>query len=277
MHDFLNVTMKIIIVIVSLLFSLGMISGRAQQFEPGQVRGDNWDRTREILQCAPRLVDRRDLVEDNFEHRYVTNNPRDIEVGYFSVEPITYFEEGRRFCEASLPAAGVSDSYFKGTYETLYTLPGDGVYRLRIESNALIFNNEVRIINAQNTVATIEASHRLQILSDTSMIPEIVSEPNSITNQVYTWEVEVDETGDWQGSACKGDCNDLRGEVIPVGTSNMVLTRKLKGPGVVTIRESVIFQMEALSSYKYEPIFQAASLFSLEPLSISAKLLPCEE
>ena len=269
--------MKTTIVILSLLFSLGMIPVHAQRIDPGEEKGDNWDRTRVILECAPRLVDRRDLVEDNFEHRYVTNNPRDIEVGYFSVEPITYFDEGRRFCEASLPATGVSDSYFRGTYETMYTLPGDGVYRIIIESNALIFNNEVRIINAQNTVATIEASHRLQIISDTSLNPEVVSEPNSITSKVYTWEVEVEETGSWHGSACKGDCDDLHGEEIPVGTSSMLLSRKLKGPGVVTIRESVIFEVEALSSYKYEPIFQAASLFSLEPLSISAKLLPCEE
>ena len=262
---------------MSLIFLLGTIPATAQRIDSEKEKGDNWDRTKEILDCAPRLVDRRDLVEDNFEHRYITNNPRDIEVGYFSVEPITYFEEGRRFCEASLPAAGVSDSYFRGTYETYYTLPGQGVYRLTIESNALIFNNEVRVINAQNTVATIQAAHRVQIISDTTMIPAEVVEPNSITKNVYSWEVEVTETGDWQGSACKGDCNDLHGEEVPVGTSNILLTRKLKGPGVITIRESVIFQVEALSSYKYEPIFQAVSLFNLEPLSISAKLLPCEE
>lgn len=259
------------------IYFLGTIPGEAQPIDSKNEKVDSWNRTREILDCAPRLVDRRDLVEDNFEHRYITNNPRDIEVGYFSVEPITYIEEGRRFCEASLPAAGVSESFFRGTYETIYTLPGKGVYRIIVESNALIFNNEVRIINAQNTVATIDASHRLQILADTTMIPEVVSNPNSITNNVYTWEVEVEESGDWQGSACKGDCNDLYGEEIPVGTSNILLSRKLKGPGVIAIRESVIFEVESLSSYKYEPIFQAVSLFNFEPLSISAKLLPCEK
>ena len=106
---------------MSLIFLLGIIPATAQRIDSEKEKGDSWDRTKEILDCAPRLVDRRDLVEDNFEHRYITNNPRDIEVGYFSVEPITYFEEGKRFCEASLPAAGVSDSYFRGTYETYYT------------------------------------------------------------------------------------------------------------------------------------------------------------
>ncbi len=275
--DFSIDLMKTALFSVILLYFLGTIPGSAQRFDSGTEQGDNWNRTREIIDCAPRLVDRRDLVEDNFNHRYITNNPRDIELGYFSVEPITYSEEGRRFCEASLPAAGVSESYFRGTYETYYTMPGEGVYRITIESNALVFNNEVRIINAQNTVATIEALHRVQIIADTSMIPEVVSEPNSHTNNVYSWEVEVEETGDWQGSACQGDCNDLRGEEIPVGTSNILMSRKLKGSGVITIRESVIFQVAALSSYKYEPIFQAVSLFNFEPLSISAKLLPCEE
>ena len=138
-------------VVASMFISLlAVISGYSQSITPGSSGGDDWDQTKEILNCAPRLVDRTDMVEDNFEHRYVTNNPRDIEVGYFSVEPITYFEDGRRFCEASLPAAGVSHSYFRGTYETSYTLPGAGVYRVNIESNALIFNNEIRIINAQH-------------------------------------------------------------------------------------------------------------------------------
>lgn len=264
-------------VVFLLLLLLRMIPGYAQRIDQGEKHGENWDRTREILDCAPRLVDRNDLVEDNFTHLYITNNPRDVEVGYFSVEPITYFDEGRRFCETSLPAAGVSESYFRGTYETLYTLPGDGVYQLSIQSNALVFNNEVRIINAQNTVANIEASHRLQIIADTSMKTADIPDPNSVTNQVYRWEVEVEASGFWQGSACKGDCNDLHGEEIPVGTSTLLLSRKLRGPGVIAIRESVIFQMDALSAYKYEPIFQAACLFNLEPLSISAKLLPCEK
>jgi len=262
---------------VLLLYLLGIKTVQAQRIDRRTSNPGNWNRTKEILDCAPRLVDRQDLVEDDFEHRYLTNNPRDIEVGYFSVEPITYFEEGRRFCEAALPAAGVSDTYFRGTYQTNYTLPGKGIFRIRIESNALVFNNEIRIINAQNTVATIDASHRLQIVSDSTMNPGVVSDPNSITREIYSWEVDVEETGRWQGSACKGDCDDLKGGDLPVGSSSLVLTRKVKGPGVITIRESVIFRMEAISSYKYEPIFQAESLFSLEPLSISTKLLPCEE
>lgn len=235
-----------------------------------------WKRTREILDCAPRLVDRRDLVEDNFDHNYVTNNPRDIEVGYFSVEPVTYSDEGRRFCEASLPAAGVSETYFRGTYSTSYTLPGEGVYRIRVESNALVFNNGVRLINAQNTVATIQASHRLQILSDTSLQVDTVKRPNSSTAEVYNWEVEVEETGNWQGNVCTGDCHDLHGEDVPAGYSGLAMTREFRGPGTITIRESVLFKINALSAYKYEPIFQAPCLFSFEPLSISAKILPCE-
>lgn len=259
------------------LFLMWMIPAKAQRIDPGAEAGENWDRTRKILECAPRLVDRMDLVEDNFTHQYITNNPRDVEVGYFSVEPITYFDEGRRFCETSLPAAGVSESYFRGTYETLYTLPGDGVYQLNIESNALVFNNDVRIINAQNTVATIAASHRLQVIADTSMKIAEPADPNSVTKLVYTWEVEVESSGRWQGSACKGDCNDLHGAETPVGTSTLLLSRKFRGPGVIAIRESVIFQLDALSAFKYEPIFQASCLFNLEPLSISAKLLPCEQ
>lgn len=255
---------------------VAFVPGYSQSISPGSSEGDHWDRTREILNCAPRLVDRTDMVEDNFTHRYVTNNPREIEVGYFSVEPITYFEEGRRFCEASLPAAGVSRSYFRGTYETTYNLPGEGVYLIHLESNALILNNEIRIINAQNTIAEIEASHRLQIMADTSKNSEYSANLISSTSKAYIWEVEIEETGQWQGNVCSGDCY-LQNESTPIGTSTISLSQKIRGPGVVTIRESVIFQVEALSSYKYEPIFQAICLFNLEPLSISTKLLPCEE
>lgn len=268
--------MKFSVIASTFISLLVVISGYSQSITPGGSGGDDWDRTREILNCAPQLVDRTDLVEDNFEHLYVTNNPRDIEVGYFSVEPITYVEEGRRFCEASLPAAGVSQSYFRGTYETSYTLPGERVYQVNIESNALILNNEIRIINAQNTVAEIEASHRLQIMVDTSKNSEYSTNSNSSTSKAYTWEVEIEESGKWQGNVCSGDCY-LQNETTPIGTSTISLSRKVRGPGVVTIRESVIFQVEALSSYKYEPIFQAICLFNLEPLSISTKLLPCEE
>jgi len=247
----------------------------SQQPAGNESLDEDWDRTREMLECIPRLVDRQEMVEDNFEHRYVTNNPRDIEVGYFSVEPITFFEEGRRFCEASLPAAGVSQSYFRGTYKTGYVLPGNGVYRISLESNALIFNNEIRVINAQNTVATIEASHRLQISVDSTMTSETLVDLNSSTVRVYKWEIELDESGEWQGNFCEGECN-MQEEEIPGGLSTNTLVREIKGPGVITISESVIFHVDALSSFKYDPIFQAVCLFNLEPLSVSAKLLPCK-
>lgn len=268
--------MRFLFVTFTVISLFAVISGYSQSINPCELKSDNWDRTQEILNCVPKLVDRRDLVEDNFRHRYVTNNPRDLEVGYFSVEPITYFEEGRRFCEVSLPAAGVSHSYFRGTYETTYTLPGNRVYRIDIESNALIFNNEIRIINAQNTVAEIEASHRLQIIADTSLNPAISTDPNSSTSKAYTWEVEIDETGKWRGNVCNGSFK-LQNEEIPSGNSTIFLSRKIRGPGAVIVRESVIFHVDALSSYKYEPIFQAVCQFNLEPLSVSAKLLPCEE
>jgi hypothetical protein len=78
-------------------------------------------------------------VEDNFEHQYITDNLRDIEIGYFSVETITSFEEGNRFCGVFLPAAGVSSSYFRGTYTTSYTRAGNGLFEINIGSNALIY------------------------------------------------------------------------------------------------------------------------------------------
>lgn len=262
--------------LICVLFFISVICGYSQNQDPDESHGENWDRTREMLNCTPKLVDRQDLVEDNFEHRYVTDNPRDIEIGYFSVEPITFFEEGSRFCEASLPAAGVSQSYFRGTYETSYTIPGNKVYSIKFESNALIFNNEIRIINAQSTVANIEASHRLQIIADTTLNPDNSIDLNSSTSRVYYWEVELDDTGAWQGNFCEGECN-MQEEEIPGGHSSIDLTRIIRGPGVITVRESVIFHVNALSAYKYDPIFQAICLFNLEPLSISAKLLPCEE
>lgn len=266
--------MKVKIITISLLLFLPVLTAVSQRIEKGEPEAENWDRTKAIMDCVPRLVDRQDLVEDNFDHLYITNNPRDIEVGYFSVEPITYFEEGNRFCEASLPAAGVSRSYFRGTYRTDYTLPGDAVYELEFESNALIFNNEIRIINAQNTLVKVEASHRLQILTDTLLNPNASIEYNSSTIELYAWELEIDESGKWQGNSCEGECN-IQDEEIPGGHSDIILKREIRGPGVVTVEESVIFHIEALSAYKYEPIFQAVSLFNLEPLSISAKLLPC--
>jgi hypothetical protein len=250
------------------------VPGFTQSINHDAPEGD-WHRTRKILDCAPRLVDRRDLVEDNFDHRYVTTNPRDIEVGYFSVEPITYLEDGRRFCEALLPAAGVSQTYFRGCYVTTYQLPGDGIYRVTIRSNALIFNNEVRVINAQNAVGEIEASHRLEIELDTSLNPVIPAVATFKTNPAFTWELEIDQSGTWHGELLPGNIV-LSDPEIPAGFSTLTLERRIKGPGVVTVRESVIFRVHAVSAYKYDPIFQAACLFSLEPLGVSARVLPCE-
>ena len=269
-----NRVMKLKFIVLAIGVIYPAIQPWSQDVEGDGSQGDNWERTREILDCVPRLVDRKDLVEDNFDHRYITNNPRDIEVGYFSVEPITYFEEGNRFCEASLPAAGVSSSYFRGTFTTAYKLPGNGLYLVRIESNAVIFNNEIRIINPQRTIATIEASHRLRIVADTSANPHTVAENHSSTRGVFTWEVEIDEKGSWKGNSCEGECH-MQEEEIPGGNSSVCLDREIKGPGLLVIEESVIFRLEALSAYKYEPIFQANSFFNLEPLSVSAKLLPC--
>ena len=227
-------------------------------------------------ECYPRLVDRRDLVEDHFEHSYITNNPRDIEVGYFSVEPITFFESGRRFCEASIPAAGVSDSYFRGTYRTRYSLPGEGVYELQITSNALIFNQDIRIINAQNTLATVHARHRMQLEGESIIQRTDVPRTTTRTAEAYVWEVEIDERAHWEGVVIPAGI-EPHNDTIPGGYSIISQNVKVRGPGVVTIRESVIFRVEALSAYKYDPIFQTICLFNLEPLHISAKLLPCEE
>ncbi len=228
------------------------------------------------MECAPVLVDRRDLVEDRFDHRYVTDNPRDIEVGYFSVEPVTYSEQGRRFCEALLPAAGVSETYFRGSYVTSYSLPGEGSYTVSILSTALIFNNEIRMIDAQDAVGEIEASHRLEIEVDTAQNPPSPENAAFRASQAYRWELEIGHQGIWHGEITPGEF-DLQDTDIPAGYSDLSLERKIRGPGVVTIRESVIFRLNAVSAYKYAPIFQAACSFSLEPLSISAWLLPCED
>ena len=64
---------------------------------------------------------------------------------------------------------------------------------------------------------------------------------------------------------------------VPAGVSSLSLERKIRGPGMVTVRESVVFRISAISAYKYDPIFQAPCLFSLEPLNISSRWLPCEE
>jgi len=247
---------------------------RSQNKRSNHTNKSGWEHTREILRCAPVLVDRRDLVEDNFKHNYVTNNPRDIEVGYFSVEPVTYFEEGKRVCEATLPAAGVSQTHFRGTYETSYTLPGDGVYRVTLESNALVFSNDLRVISAQNTVARIDASHRLEIEVDSLLNPPSDAELNSVTQSAYSWEMEFDEKGSWKAEIVSNEIA-LNDRNVPSGISTMYKSMDLAGPGTVVIRESVIFEINSLSAFKYDPIFQAACLFSLEPLSVSAKLLPC--
>jgi hypothetical protein len=260
---------------IAIIIFFPAIQLRSQSYKSGDPLGDNWERTKEIRDCLPRLLDRVDLVQDSFEHQYISNNPREIELGYFSVEPITYFEERNRFCEVFLPASGVSSSYFRGTYETTYTLPGNDLYEISIGSNALIYNNEIRIINAQPTLARIEASHQIQILADTSFNPHNLIDSNSSTQAVYTWEVEIDEKGRYKGNSCEGKCN-TEDEKIPGGHSSIYLDREVRGPGVLVFKESVIFRIEALSAYKYEPSFQAVSFFNLEPLSISVKLLPCE-
>jgi hypothetical protein len=263
-------------VVTALLMCSLLMSAGAQDRATDGEGGEGWERTREILRCAPRLVDRRDLVEDDFDHRYVTNNPRDIEVGYFSVEPVTYFEEGKRVCEASIPVAGVSQTYYRGTFTTSYTLPGDGVFRISLESNALIFSNDIRIINAQNCVADLEASHRIEIQPDSLQGRPVAGEPYAVTQPGYKWEIDVDDSGDWEGHIVSSQM-ELDDHQVPYGISTLSASWDLRGPGRVVIRESVIFEVSSVSSYKYDPIFQAACLFSLEPLSVSAKLLPCEE
>jgi hypothetical protein len=233
-----------------------------------------WERTRKILECAPRLIERRELVEDQFDHRYVTNNPRDIEIGYFSVEPITYLEQARRFCEVLLPASGVSESYFRGYYTTRYELPGDGVYRVSIRSSTLIFNNEPRLINAQNTVAEVEASHHLEVEMDTTGQNGYGHEKVAKSNRAYQWNLEIGNTGTWHGELDPGEI-EITDFEIPSGYSEIELEEEYKGPGILVIRESVIFRVSSVSAYKYDPIFQAVCLFSMEPLAITTRLLPC--
>ena len=264
-----------IITVPALLFFI-WVQGISQGIGRVNQEGDGWDRTSRMLDCAPRLVDRKDLVEDRFDHRYVTSNPRDIEVGYFSVEPVTYPEQGRRFCEALLPAAGVSETYFRGSYTTTYALPGNGVYLVHIISGALIFNNNIRIIDAQNAIGEIEASHRLEVEVDTALNPPAPENTDFATHRAYSWELEIDQSGAWHGELDPGEF-DIQDPGVPAGFSTLDQERRIRGPGVVTVRESVIFRMDAVSAYKYAPIFQAPCLFSLEPLSVSARLLPCEE
>jgi hypothetical protein len=261
--------------LLSLLFLIVTIQpGHSQRTERKQTGREGWDRTRSIIDCAPRLVDRRDLVQDRFDHLYVTTNPRDIEVGYFSVEPVTYHEQGLRFCEALLPAAGVSETRFRGTYTTTYQLPGDGLYSLHIHSRALIFNNEIRIINAQSTFGKIAASHRMELEKDPAPNPPDSLEGGSRISQAYVWEVEISQAGELEGIVIPGDLV-LTDREVPAGFSNLLIEYPVQGPGVVTIKESVIFTMESVSPYKYDPIFQAPCLFILEPLDVSARLLPC--
>ena len=242
--------MKKQIVSVAIIILFPVIHLQSQNYKSGDPQGDNWQRTKEIRDCLPRLLDRKDLVQDSFEYQYITNNPREIEIGYFSVEPITFFEEGNRFCEVFLPAAGVSSSYFRGTYITNYTLEGNGLYEITIGSNALIYNNDIRIINPQPTLAKIEASHQIQIYADTSLNPHSLIDNNSSTVVVYSWKVEVDEKGIYKGNSCEGKCN-TQDEKIPGGHSSIYLTREVRGPGVVFIEESVFFQMDALSAYTW--------------------------
>jgi len=264
---------KILIALLLLAFSMPFLM--AQEINTKSHEEEDWDRTRLIMDCAPRLVDRRDLVEDNFDHRYVTTNPRDIEVGYFSVEPITYMEEGQRFCEARLPAAGVSQSYFNGSYVTTYTLPGSGIYSLEIESRALIFYGDILIINAQHSLGEIDASHRIEIELDTALNPVSPSELNYASEQVFKWAVEIDQTGKWHGELKPGNIHMIDSE-IPAGISTLSLKRKVRGPGTIVVRESVVFNVNSISAFKYDPIFQADCIFSLDPLGISTRVHPCD-
>ncbi|MCP4312109.1 MAG: hypothetical protein GY790_12660 [Bacteroidetes bacterium] len=267
--------MQRLLPIILTILALPINSLLAQEIRTKSHEEEDWDRTRMIMDCSPRLVDRRDLVEDNFDHRYVTNNPRDIEVGYFSVEPITYMEEGRRFCEARLPAAGVSQSYFRGCYATTYTLPGDGLYSIEIESRALVFSNEILIINAQHSLGEIESSHRMEIELDTALNPVSPSEQTYVSNPLFNWAVEIDQSGRWNGELRPGTI-ELTDSEIPAGISSLVIKRKVRGPGVISVRESVVFNVNSVSAFKYDPIFQADCHFSLDPLEISTRLLPCE-
>lgn len=265
--------LKILISLTLAVFFFSFLS--AQELRTKSHEEQDWDRTRHIMDCAPSLVDKRDLVEDNFNHRYITNNPRDIEVGYFSIEPITYPEEGRRFCEAHLPAAGVSQSYFRGCYVTTYTLPGDGVYTVEIESRALVFYNEILIINAQNSVGNIDASHRLDIELDTALNPVAPGDLNYHSQDVFKWSVEIDQSGRWLGEIQPGSVEMIDSE-LPAGISKIDIRRKIRGPGTIKIRESVIFNVNSISAFKYDPIFQADCLFTLDPLGITTRELPCE-
>ena len=259
-----------------LLLLILHMPGYSQKIGDENASDDGWGRTEEIVNCVPRIVDRTDLVEDNFSHHYVTNNPREAEYTFFSVEPITNPEAGTRFCEARLPAVGGGDSYLRGTYTTSYNLPGERVYRINIESNALIFNNEIRTINAQSTIAEIEATHSVKLLVDSSQYIDEIKNGNSKSNMAYTWHIEIDEDGIGHSEITTGNF-DLQETDIPGGNSTILFSREMKGPGVIEIEESVIFRVRSLSWNKYETIFQAICLFNLEPLSISAKLLPCED
>ncbi|MDX2430777.1 MAG: hypothetical protein QNK35_07580 [Bacteroides sp.] len=263
-------------IISIILLGASSLSLFSQEIRTKSHEQEDWDRTRVIMDCSPRLVDRSDLVEDNFDHRYVTNNPRDIEVGYFAVEPITYMEEGKRFCEASLPAAGVSDSYFRGCYVTTYTLPGNGVYQVEIESRALVYYNELLIINAQHSMGNINASHSLEIELDTALNPVSPSALNYVSKAVFDWEVEIDQSGRWHGELLPGGTIELIDSELPAGISSLEMHRKVRGPGTITVRESIVFKVNSISAFKYDPIFQADCLFLLDPLGITSRLLPCE-
>ena len=63
---------------------------------------------------------------------------------------------------------------------------------------------------------------------------------------------------------------------VPAVLSGLERTVLVRGPGEVSIRESVVFEVSSISSFKYDPIFQAICLFSLDPLEITTRLLPCE-
>ncbi len=54
-----------------LLLVFAVLPDYSQDQDQDEARSDDWERTREMLNCTPKLVDRQDLVEDNFEHRRI--------------------------------------------------------------------------------------------------------------------------------------------------------------------------------------------------------------
>jgi len=158
---------------------------------------------------------------------------------------------------------------------TNYTLPGDGVYTVEIESRALVFYNDILIINAQNSVGEINASHRLDIELDTALNPLAPGDLDYQSKDVFNWAVEIDQSGRWLGEIQPGSVEMIDAD-LPAGISMLNMKRKVRGPGTIKVRESVVFEVSSISAFKYDPIFQADCLFSLDPLGITTREHPCE-